>query len=118
VEIIKREYIKHLHNTHSQRFVGLHQYNQLGTLEDLGYGETAEHDPAEDREKLIELALQGKKYVIASRSTMSCRYLFCSIKLKQTPFLRVILSLEKIPELSQSATYVLCLMSYFHTLKS
>lgn len=71
VEIIKREYIKHLHDTHSQRFVGLHQYNQLGTLEDLGYGETAGHDPAE----LIDLALQGKKYAIALWSTLSCRLL-------------------------------------------
>lgn len=71
VEIIKREYIKLLGDTHSQRFVGLHQYNQLGTLEDLGYGETAEDDSIEDRAKLIELAMQGKKWVVASRLTIS-----------------------------------------------
>ncbi|KAL9713276.1 hypothetical protein Ac2012v2_004517 [Leucoagaricus gongylophorus] len=71
VEIIKREYIKLLGDTHSQRFVGLHQYNQLGTLEDLGYGETAEEDSIEDRAKLIELAMQGKKWVVASRLTIS-----------------------------------------------
>lgn len=112
VEIIKREYIKLLGDTHSQRFVGLHQYNQLGTLEDLGYGETAEDDSIEDRAKLIELAMQGKKWVVASRLTISYWHLLYSIKLKQTPFLRITLSLEKIPELSQSTTYVLCLVSY------
>ncbi|KAF5363376.1 hypothetical protein D9756_000012 [Leucocoprinus leucothites] len=89
VEIIKREYIKILVDTHSPRLVGLHQYNQLGTLEDLGYGETVEDDEDDTRDKQIAFALEGKNH----------------IKLKQTPYLQITLSLEKIPELGQSATY-------------
>ncbi|KXN82469.1 hypothetical protein AN958_02530 [Leucoagaricus sp. SymC.cos] len=87
VEIIKREYLKALHDEHSPRLTGLHQYNQLGTLEELGYGESG--DGSENRDEEIAFALEGKNYV----------------KLKQTPCLRITLSLEKIPELDQSATY-------------
>lgn len=36
VEIIKREYLKVLETTRSTRLLGLHQYNEIGTLEDLG----------------------------------------------------------------------------------
>ncbi|KAJ3564798.1 hypothetical protein NP233_g8057 [Leucocoprinus birnbaumii] len=89
VEIIKREYIKALHDTHSTRLFGLHQYNQLGTLEDLGYGEAVENNSGDSRDKQIAAALEGKNFP----------------KQKQTPYLQVTLSLEKIPELSKSATY-------------
>ncbi|XP_006456962.1 hypothetical protein AGABI2DRAFT_212192 [Agaricus bisporus var. bisporus H97] len=87
VEIIKREFLKRLHEKHSKRLVGLHQYNQLGTLEDLGYGES-EGTP-QSRDQQIAYALEGKNH----------------IKLKQTPYLRITLSLEKIPELEKPATY-------------
>jgi hypothetical protein len=36
VEIIKRECLKVLETTHSARLLRLHQYNEIGTLEDLG----------------------------------------------------------------------------------
>lgn len=58
VEIIKREFLKLLHEKHSKRLVGLHQYNQLGTLEDLGYGE--DEGTPESRDKQIAHALEGK----------------------------------------------------------
>ncbi|KAF9445218.1 hypothetical protein P691DRAFT_676081 [Macrolepiota fuliginosa MF-IS2] len=86
VEIIKREYMNALHEKHSPRLVGLHQYNQLGTLEELGYCES--EDTQGDRDEQIAYALEGKNH----------------IKVKQTPYLRVTLSLERIPELEQSAT--------------
>lgn len=58
VEIIKREHIKALHEKRSPRLVGLHQYNQFGTLEELGYGET---ETAQDnRDEQIAHALEGK----------------------------------------------------------
>lgn len=64
VEIIKREYIKSLHEKHSTRLIGLHQYNKLGTLEELGYGET--EDTQDSRDQQIAYALDGKnQYVFA-----------------------------------------------------
>lgn len=62
VEIIKREFLKRLHEKHSKRLVGLHQYNQLGTLEDLGYGES-EGTP-QSRDQQIAYALEGKNQCV------------------------------------------------------
>jgi hypothetical protein len=47
-----------LADKHSHRLVGLHQYNQLGNLEELGYGETKEDNTTRDQQ--IAFALQGK----------------------------------------------------------
>lgn len=64
VEIIKREYIKALHEKHSPRLVGLHQYNQLGTLENLGYEDNDE--TPENRAKQIAFALEGQNQYVFS----------------------------------------------------
>ncbi|KAF8156577.1 hypothetical protein B0H34DRAFT_783031 [Crassisporium funariophilum] len=94
VEIIKREYIKTLELKHSPRMVGLHQYNEIGTLEDLGLSQGEEGEgianAEEERSKNIILAMSGKIHT----------------RLKQTPFMRVTLSMNELPELvDQGATY-------------
>lgn len=59
VEIIKREYLKTLEMKHSTRLSGLHQYNEVGSLEELGLTP----DNEEDDQRALELirALEGKK---------------------------------------------------------
>ena len=80
VEIIKREYIKLLETTHSTRLLGLHQYNEIGTLEDLGIvvessNETAAADEELEstevkRSRNIIQAISGKQLLVLS----SCFY--------------------------------------------
>ncbi|KAF8958862.1 hypothetical protein BDZ97DRAFT_2046387 [Flammula alnicola] len=99
VEIIKREYIKNLETKRSSRTIGLHQYNELGTLEELGIvidrtagdGQEVIQDSAEAaRSQDILQALGGKNH---PRQT-------------QTPFMRVTLSTVELPELlSKGASY-------------
>ena len=52
VEIIKREYLKILETTHSTRLHGLHQYNEIGTLEDLGLVVASSNQIADAKEEL------------------------------------------------------------------
>ena len=61
VEIIKREYLKTLDPVLAQggSLSGLHQYNELGTLEDI-YGQEEKEQTEEDRHAAIMHALQGK----------------------------------------------------------
>ncbi|KAJ7468089.1 hypothetical protein FB451DRAFT_1092576 [Mycena latifolia] len=91
VEIIKREYVKKLELEHSPTLIGLHQYNEIGTLEALGLG-AHDADPPQDAESLRSLeivaALQGKTH----------------LKIKQTPFMKITLSRVELPEL-RTATY-------------
>ena len=60
-EIIKREYVKKLDSTLAEKgcLSGLHQYNELGTLEerDEGAGKVLSE---EDRHRLLANALQGR----------------------------------------------------------
>lgn len=62
VEIIKREYIKNLELKHSTKILGLHQYNEIGALEDIGLGdpETTPEGNEESRSASIAMALDGK----------------------------------------------------------
>ncbi|KAH7106399.1 hypothetical protein BKA62DRAFT_765950 [Auriculariales sp. MPI-PUGE-AT-0066] len=80
VEIIQREYLK-LRKTGE---IGLHQYNQLSTLEEEGLApQTEELDP-------LDAALQGKKHT----------------KIKVTPFMRITLCTQELPDLvKQGQTY-------------
>ncbi|PBK77167.1 hypothetical protein ARMSODRAFT_949064 [Armillaria solidipes] len=92
VEIIKREYIKILESKHLPRLFGLHQYNEVGSLEDIGLGEedTTPEDKEEKRAASIITALEGKNYP----------------KQIQTPFMRITLSHCELPELvAKGATY-------------
>ncbi|KAF9486129.1 hypothetical protein BDN70DRAFT_926837 [Pholiota conissans] len=97
VEILKREYMKLLETKKSSRAIGLHQYNEIGTLEELGVvvdrtgvkerSAAGDADAAavaeERRSKDIIQALSGKNHP----------------KQTQTPFMRITLSTTERPEL-------------------
>ena len=68
VEIVKREYLRNLATKRSSRLEGLHQYNEIGMLEDNQVPTVPEEDTAagaaEKRsEKIIE-ALSGKNQCV------------------------------------------------------
>ncbi|KAG5351451.1 hypothetical protein E4T56_gene12631 [Termitomyces sp. T112] len=87
VEIVKREFIKSLVAKRSPRLAGLHQYNEIGCLEDF---ETNVEKPEEDRAAEIRRALSGGNHV----------------KVKLTPYMKITLSLNALPELAErGATY-------------
>lgn len=69
VEIIKREYLKVLETKHSTRLHGLHQYNEIGTLEDLGIvvapSTTDAKDPESARSQNIIEAVSGKHLLVS-----------------------------------------------------
>ncbi|KAJ7108724.1 hypothetical protein C8R44DRAFT_884761 [Mycena epipterygia] len=91
VEIIKREYVKKLELEHSSTLTGLHQYNEVGTLEDLGLAVTGTELPLDAdslRSQEIVAALEGKTH----------------LKIKQTPFMKITLSRVDLSELT-NATY-------------
>ncbi|KAH9848427.1 hypothetical protein C2E23DRAFT_843922 [Lenzites betulinus] len=90
VEIIKREYLKTLNPAQAEAgsLSGLHQYNEIGDLEEAGYIERAE-DEAGRLESLAH-ALEGRNHV----------------KQKKIGFMRVTLSRREIPGLvGLGATY-------------
>lgn len=62
-EIIKREYLKKLRETHSNRLSGLHQYNKIGFLEDLGLGHNTEVQD-DDATSPVSKALMGKNQCV------------------------------------------------------
>ncbi|KAJ7685679.1 hypothetical protein DFH06DRAFT_1277897 [Mycena polygramma] len=90
VEIIKREYLKKLELEHSSTLRGLHQYNEVGTLEDLGLiaPDRITQDADTLRSQAIVAALEGKTH----------------LKNKQTPFMKITLSRVELPNLT-GATY-------------
>ncbi|KAF7360175.1 hypothetical protein MVEN_00746100 [Mycena venus] len=91
VEIIKREYLKKLELEHSSTLLGLHQYNEIGTLEELGLGVPDSGLPQDAdtlRSREIVATLEGKTH----------------LKTKQTPFMKITLSRVELPELG-NATY-------------
>ena len=53
MEVIKREFIKNLENDRSPRLKGLHQYNEMLTLEELGVTVKPSR-PKEDQENSVE----------------------------------------------------------------
>ncbi|KAJ7196523.1 hypothetical protein GGX14DRAFT_672809 [Mycena pura] len=93
VEIIKREYIKKLDLERSSALIGLHQYNEVGTLEELGLSTAAGdaqtvQDPDIVRSCEIAAALQGSTH----------------LKTKQTPYMKITLSRVELPH-STRTTY-------------
>ncbi|KAJ6614606.1 hypothetical protein B0H10DRAFT_141954 [Mycena sp. CBHHK59/15] len=89
VEIIKREYLKKLELAHSSTLSGLHQYNEVDTLEALGLGapgEGPELDAAARRSQEIAAALGGKTH----------------LKTRQTPFMKITLSRVELTGLSSA----------------
>ncbi|KAG5646023.1 hypothetical protein DXG03_004625 [Asterophora parasitica] len=67
VEIVKREFVKSLEAKHSPRLAGLHQYNKIGCLEDLGLAMDAPQ-VEEDRATEIARALSGVNQCVAFQS--------------------------------------------------
>jgi hypothetical protein len=63
VEIIKREYLAAMNAKRPPQLVGLFQYNEIGSLEDLVENEREEEgeENAGDRMKIITEALTGSK---------------------------------------------------------
>lgn len=105
VEIIKREYAKEAakrratENANDSSSAGLHQYNELSTLEDLGIVEQQEDAP-DDAEQLRQ-ALEGKNlcasgFIYIPEDTL---ILALSLKQKLTPHLKVTLSVRTQPML-------------------
>lgn len=84
VEIIKREYLKSLELKHSTRLTGLHQYNELGCLEDLEAEDnrmeqdTLQAANEEARVQNIVQALGGKNQYVALVSLRSVNSFRCS----------------------------------------
>ncbi|KAJ6487727.1 hypothetical protein C8R45DRAFT_994135 [Mycena sanguinolenta] len=91
VEIIKREYLKKLDLENSSTLLGLHQYNEIGTLEELGIC-APNHEVPRDadtlRSQTIVAALEGKNH----------------LKTKQTPYMKITLSRVELSGLT-AATY-------------
>lgn len=71
VEIVKREFVKAMVAKKSLRLAGLHQYNELGCLEDLGLANRGEED--EDRPSALARALDGKRQWVYSHSNALVR---------------------------------------------
>ena len=102
VEIIKREYMKAMDAGLAEGGVlnGLHQYNEIGSLEEeglLGGAEGAE----EQRQEAIARALQGRKqcvFVFPPRRAIAEER--DSLKEKRTAFMRVTLSRKEVPGLA------------------
>ncbi|KAI0788076.1 hypothetical protein C8Q74DRAFT_1255600 [Fomes fomentarius] len=88
VEIIKREYLKTLDATEAEggTLSGLHQYNEIGELEEGGKAGNEE----EGRLESLARALQGRNHV----------------QQKKIAFMRITLCRKKLPELpGKAATY-------------
>ena len=79
VEIIKREYLKVLETTRSTRLLGLHQYNEIGTLEDLhpvvaSSNEIGDEKELEDVERTRHIiqAISGKHLLVLAVALHAC----------------------------------------------
>ncbi|TFY83028.1 hypothetical protein EWM64_g984 [Hericium alpestre] len=81
VEIIKREYLKQMDSKKAMQMSGLHQYNEIGVLED----ETPQDGNDEDRAEAIRRALEGTN----------------NVRIEKTAFMRVTLCRKEIPALAQ-----------------
>jgi len=100
VEIIKREYLKVLETTHSTRLLGLHQYNEIGTLEELGIVVASSSETGGVKE--LESALDVKRTQDIMQAMGGKHF----TRRKQTPFMRITLSTRELPELiEKNATY-------------
>jgi len=76
VEIIKREYLKVLETTHSARLLGLHQYNEFGTLEDLGIVVASSNGTADVKELESARDLKRSRDIIQAISGKHLLVLF------------------------------------------
>jgi hypothetical protein len=114
VEIIKREYLKSLAST---RLHGLHQYNEIGTLEDLGLrlvvSSSYQKADANELESAREVeAISGKHLlVLSSHLALYCLLnwnrlinFFQHTAKRNKPFRRITLSTIELPEFVEKNT--------------
>jgi hypothetical protein len=100
-EIIKREYVKVLESKRSPRLEGLHQYNEIGCLENLGLdlGGDRPDETEKTRADEIILALSGRNQYVRSFFLCVLVPISSSVKQKQTPYMKVTLSESPLPDL-------------------
>ena len=116
MEVIKREFIKNLEKDRSPRLKGLHQYNEIVTLEELGATvkplrakedqENSTQAEETTRSQQILQALSGRHQLVSLVGTIlpffPVFHFFSfsqSPRQTQSPFLRVTLSLVELPDL-------------------
>lgn len=106
VEIIKREFLKNLALKHSPRLAGLHQYTEIGCLEDVQKSNVEETSAApsagaeEEEDDLEELFDERAKEVVEALSGKN------HVRRKRTPYMKITLSLTTLPALEeQGASY-------------
>ncbi|THH16655.1 hypothetical protein EW146_g4014 [Bondarzewia mesenterica] len=87
VEIIKREYVKMMDTKRQTELTGLHQYNEIGYLEE---GEKSDKEESvEDRARMLIQALKGGN----------------NVQVKRTAYMKVTLCRQEVPSLAKGATY-------------
>ena len=91
VEIVQREFLA----SREVGEYGLHQYNQLSTLEEEGRA------PATEQMDPLEAALRGKKQCVHFRRVICLLLTPNSTKINVTPFMRIYLSRQSLPELTE-----------------
>ncbi|KAF5384693.1 hypothetical protein D9757_006240 [Collybiopsis confluens] len=90
IEIIKREYLNSLDKKRSTRVIGLHQYNEIGSLEELSPVDSPAQATEEQRMEKIAMALEGKNFP----------------QQRQSPYMKITLSVDELPQLvKKGATY-------------
>ena len=101
VEIVKREFLRGLATKRSPRLKGLHQYNEIGLLDEKPEAEGLDTEQA--RSKQIVEALSGKNQCVPFFKTWTHPHTSGqpSVKQTQTPYMRVTLSLIEIPSLQR-----------------
>ncbi|THU91636.1 hypothetical protein K435DRAFT_863215 [Dendrothele bispora CBS 962.96] len=121
VEIIKREYLKSLAQKRSPRRIGLHQYNEIGILEDLSVSASDgicrtnngdQHNEGRDEEDrdARNHKVDAQKQMDRERHRQESIALALEgknfPKQKQTPYMKITLSASELPELvKRGATY-------------
>lgn len=124
VEIVKREFLRNLAIHHSPRLAGLHQYTEIGCLEDLPKPEEPSEsvpsraeagaddaDGLDKRAKEVVEALSGKNQQVALPPLTpypSFLLSWYSVRVPRTPYMKITLSLNPIPTLAeQGARYII-----------
>ena len=92
VEIVKREHLERLKARRSSSLAGVHQYNEIGALEDL----PSSRPPSPD----VTEMLSGSKYVASSVFLSKvCADRVHSVRIKKTVFMKVTLSRKRLQHL-------------------
>ena len=91
VEIVKREHLERLKARRSSSLAGVHQYNELGVLQDLPSPPVPSPDVTE--------MLSGAKFVASLSHLLRLANRVYSVKIKKTVFMKVTLSRKELRHL-------------------